>query len=48
MELTRCTDGRYIGYWEIKHYWDDGVTVQCRYFKNLKDALNYLKGEGVL
>jgi hypothetical protein len=42
MELTKCKNGRFVGYWEVKHYWDDGVTIQCRYFKSLKEALNYM------
>ena len=44
--LSRCTDGRYKGYWEVKHYWDDGVTIQCRYFKDFSEAKNYLKEKG--
>ena len=42
MEITKCKNGRFVGYWEVKHYWDDGVTIQCRYFKSLKEALNYM------
>jgi hypothetical protein len=44
--LSRCTDGRYKGYWEVKHYWDDGVTIQSHYFKKLSEAKIYLKEKG--
>ena len=32
--------------WELKHYWDDGVTVECRYFRTKKSANEHAKREG--
>ena len=34
------------GQWEVAHYWDDGVTIQVRYFGSKKDAQKYLKDKG--
>jgi len=45
-KLEKCLSGYWFGYWEVKHYWDDGVTVQCRYFKTLEEAKDYLNGKG--
>lgn len=33
--------------WELKYYWQDGVTVECRYFASMKDAEAYAKDEGI-
>ena len=27
--------------WELKYYWDDGVTIECRYFNTKKEAEAY-------
>ena len=36
------------GKWEVADYWDDGVTVQVRYFDTLEEATAYLREkEGV-
>lgn len=32
--------------WELKYYWEDGVTVECRYFATMKDAEAYAEQEG--
>lgn len=32
--------------WELKHYWDDGCTIECRYFDTKKQALAFAKSEG--
>jgi|GEM_PF-4030898 len=29
------------GQWVVKHYWDDGATVQVRYFKTKREAERY-------
>ena len=28
-------------------YWDDDVTIECRYFQSKKDALEYVKNNGI-
>lgn len=33
--------------WELKYYWQDGVTVECRYFASMKDAEAYAEDEGI-
>lgn len=33
--------------WELKYYWQDGVTVECRYFARMKDAKAYAESEGI-
>ena len=32
--------------WELKYYWDDGVTIECRYFNTIKEAEAYAEAEG--
>lgn len=32
--------------WELKYYWEDGVTVECRYFATMKEAEAYAQSEG--
>jgi len=32
--------------WELKLYWPDGATVECRYFDNMKEAKRYAESEG--
>lgn len=32
--------------WELKYYWQDGVTVECRYFATMKEAEAYAQSEG--
>ena len=27
--------------WELRYYWDDGVTIECRYFNTIKEAEDY-------
>ena len=29
--------------WELKHYWDDGVTIECRYFSTKKEAEEFAR-----
>lgn len=33
--------------WELKIYWEDGVTVECRYFATMADAEDYAEQEGI-
>jgi len=35
------------GKWELKYYWQDGATVECRYFASMKDAEAYAEEEGL-
>ena len=35
------------GKWELKYYWQDGVTVECRYFASMKEAEAYAEDEGI-
>ena len=30
------------GNWEVAHFWEDGVTIQVKYFKTRKAAQKYL------
>ena len=32
--------------WELKYYWKDGVTVECRYFATQREAQNFALSEG--
>ena len=32
--------------WELKYYWEDGVTIECRYFDTMKEAEAYAEAEG--
>ena len=32
--------------WELKYYWDDGATIECRYFNTKKEAKAYAEAEG--
>ena len=32
--------------WELKYYWDDGATIECRYFNTKKEAEAYAEAEG--
>lgn len=32
--------------WELKYYWEDGVTVECRYFRTRKSAQDFARIEG--
>ena len=32
--------------WELKNYWDDGVTIECRYFATKKEAEEFARSEG--
>lgn len=34
------------GKWELKHYWEDGCTIECRYFGTKKAAKEFAKSEG--
>lgn len=42
----KCVDSRH-GRYELKIYWDDGITVECRYFLTVKDAQDYAEHNGV-
>ena len=33
--------------WELKYYWEDGATVECRYFARMKEAKAYAESEGI-
>lgn len=35
------------GKWELKYYWQDGATVECRYFASMKEAKAYAEEEGI-
>ena len=37
---NKCVDSRH-GKYELKIYWDDGITVECRYFMTVEDAQDY-------
>ena len=43
---NKCVDSRH-GRYELKIYWEDGVTVECRYFITEEDAQDYVKQNGV-
>jgi len=32
--------------WELKYYWEDGVTVECRYFNSKFSAQEFARLEG--
>ena len=32
---------------ELKIYWDDGVTIECRYFQSIRQAKNYVNANGI-
>ena len=32
---------------ELKIYWDDDVTIECRYFPSIRQAKNYAKTNGI-
>ena len=36
----------FSGKWELKNYWDDGCTIECRYFATKKAAKEYAESEG--
>ena len=36
------TGNSFHGKWEVAHFWEDGVTIQVRYFKTRKAAQKYL------
>ena len=38
----KCVDSRH-GKYELKIYWDDGITVECRYFMTEEDAQDYVE-----
>lgn len=43
--LRKSTDFFHKGWWEVAHYWMDGVTIQIKYFKTKKEAVEYLKND---
>ena len=45
--IEKCVDSRH-GKYELKIYWCDGITVECRYFMTVEDAEYYAKRNGVL
>lgn len=45
--VERCVDSRH-GKYELKIYWCDGITVECRYFMTVEDAQYYVERNGVL
>lgn len=34
--------------WELKIYWEDGCTIECRYFTSKKKAREYADDNGVV
>ena len=36
------------GKYELHIYWDDGVTIESRYFDTTKDAESYAKANGIV
>lgn len=38
----KCVDSRH-GRYELKIYWDDGITVEYRYFMTVEDAQDYVE-----
>ena len=32
--------------WELKNYWEDGVTIECRYFPTKEAAEAFAEHEG--
>lgn len=47
MAGIKCLDSRH-GKYELKIYWCDGITVECRYFMTVEDAQDYAERNGVL
>lgn len=43
---NKCVYSRH-GKYELKIYWDDGITVECRYFITVEDAQYYAERNGV-
>ena len=39
--------GYRYGKWELHIYWEDGCTIECRYFHTKKAALAYAKDNGI-
>ena len=35
------------GRYELHIYWNDGVTIECRYFNTKKAAMEYVKHNGI-
>ena len=35
------------GKYKLHIYWEDGVTIECRYFPTKKMAEEYAKGNGI-
>lgn len=33
--------------YELHIYWEDDVTIECRYFKTKKEAMQYVKDNGI-
>lgn len=33
--------------YELHEYWEDGVTIECRYFLKKKDAEKYVTDNGI-
>ena len=44
--VERCVDSRH-GKYELKIYWDDGITVEYRYFMTVEDAEYYAERNGI-
>lgn len=44
--IEKCVDSRH-GKYELKIYWGDGITVECRYFMTVEDAQDYVEHNGV-
>lgn len=44
--IEKCVDSRH-GRYELKIYWEDGVTVECRYFLSIEDAKYYAERNGI-
>jgi hypothetical protein len=42
----KCVDSRH-GKYELKIYWEDGITVECRYFITEEDAQDYVERNGI-
>jgi len=40
--VEKCVDSRH-GKYELKIYWEDGITVECRYFITEEDAQDYVE-----
>lgn len=46
MAGSKCVDSRH-GKYELKIYWDDGITVEYRYFMTVEDAEYYAERNGI-